>query len=436
MTNFDYGRLSTIFVEVWNEGILGASVGSLISALLIFLFSLVVRGLFARWVIGILQRALERRGLSVATQVVAAMSEPLKLVPVIAGLFFALEKLNLSSEYMLVADRVISSMIVFAVFWALFRMVDPARYLFRGLEQALTPELVDWMLKALKVFIGVLCAATILENWGVDVVAVLAGFGLLGAAVALGAQDLFKNLIGGLLIMAEKRFSRGDWINVDGVVEGTVEAINFRSTLVRRFDKAPVYVPNNFLSDRAVINFSKMTFRRIYWTIGLTYDTSIPQLAAIRDQIEAYLLESEEFVRPDQAATFVRIDKIGESSIDIMLYCFTVTTNWGQWLEIKERLAYRIMEIVHDNGSSFAFPSRSLYVEHWPPGQQPEVFVPPEAGGRVPAPPAAAAAAPPAATARGAAAPGSVWQGGPRQAGVPQQNVPPPDDRRPGAKEE
>lgn len=76
---------------------------------------------------------------------------------------------------------------------------------------------------------------------------------------------MFKNLIGGLLVNGEKRFNLGDWIKVEGVVEGTVEDIGFRSTMVRRFDKAPVYVPNSQLADKAVTNFSAMTHRRIYW---------------------------------------------------------------------------------------------------------------------------------------------------------------------------
>ncbi|MFC3226296.1 mechanosensitive ion channel family protein [Marinibaculum pumilum] len=388
MNREDYDRFWTVVMEVWNEGIFGASVGNLVTALLIFLLFLVLRGLFARWVIGLVQRYLARRGMDLAGRVVDAMAEPLKLIPVIAGLFFAIEHLRFSTDATIVADRLIRSMIVFAVFWALFRMVDPARYLFRRLEELLTAELVDWMMKALKVVIAILGGATILETWGVDVMAVLAGFGLVGAAVALGAQDLFKNLIGGLLIMAEKRFARGDWISVDGVVEGTVEKIGFRSTLVRRFDKAPVFVPNNSLSDQPVVNFSKMTFRRIYWTIGVTYSTTVPQLRAIRDEIEAYILENPAYVRPEEASTFVRIDKFNDSSIDIMLYCFTVTTNWGRWLELKEELAYTIMDIVLRNGSSFAFPSQSVYLEQWPHGDRPELFVPPSADGRaaLPAP--------------------------------------------------
>ncbi len=177
-------------------------------------------------------------------------------------------------------------------------------------------------------------------------------------------------------MIAEKRFNIGDWIRVDGVIEGTVESIGFRSTLIRRFDKAPVFVPNSKLSDHAVINFSSMTHRRIYWKIGVEYRTTVKQLRQIRDSIEQYILESEYFEKPPKVPLFVRIDRFSDSSIDIMVYCFTKTIKWGKWLEIKEALAYRIKEIVEDAGSSFAFPSQSLYVETQPT-EVAEVFVPP-----------------------------------------------------------
>ncbi len=179
-----------------------------------------------------------------------------------------------------------------------------------------------------------------------------------------------------MLVLAERRFLTGDWIKVDGVVEGTVEKIGFRSTLVRRFDKAPVHVPNSSLSDHSVTNFSRMTHRRIYWKIGVEYRTTVSQLRLIRDQIEDFVLGSEVFAHPPEVSTFVRIDSFNDSSIDIMLYCFTRTTNWGEWLEIKEGLAYRIKEIVEGAGSGFAFPSQSVYVESLPQ-DRPETFVPP-----------------------------------------------------------
>ncbi len=120
-----------------------------------------------------------------------------------------------------------------------------------------------------------------------------------------------------------------------------------------------------------------MTHRRIYWMIGVEYRTTVDQLREIRDRIEDYVVDSEEFADPSEVATFVRIDRFGDSSIDIMLYCFTRTIKWGEWLEIKERLAYRVKEIVEGAGAGFAFPSRSVYVETVPFGT-PEPFVPPE----------------------------------------------------------
>ena len=134
---------------------------------------------------------------------------------------------------------------------------------------------------------GWLRAAVLGANDGILSMASL----LIGVAVALGAQDLFKNLISGFLIIAEKRFNIGDWIKVEGVVEGTVEAIGFRSTFVRRFDKAPVYIPNAKLSDNSLINFSSMSHRRIYWRIGVQYRTTIEMLREIRDNIENYIIE-------------------------------------------------------------------------------------------------------------------------------------------------
>ena len=121
---------------------------------------------------------------------------------------------------------------------------------------------------------------------------------------------------------------------------------------------------------------SDLSHRRIYWHIGVEYRTTLEQLKTVREQIEAYILEQPEFAGPDEVSTFVRIDRFSDSSIDIMLYCFTRTTVWAEWLEIKERLAYKVKEIVEGAGTSFAFPSQSIYV-HSLPGEAPELFVPP-----------------------------------------------------------
>lgn len=367
----------SMVVEVWQHGLYGIDIGSILLALVVLALCLLLRKLFTRIVINRLKAVTKHTKTQLDDQVFQCLEGPIRFIPVVLGVFLAVEILPLADPSLVkIGDNIVRTMIIIAIFWGLVRLVGPLSFVLRKLEKVFTPAMVDWLIKAIRIAVVFIGAATILELWGIQVGPILAGLGLLGVAVALGAQDLFKNLISGLLILAEKRYHKGDWIKVDGVVEGTVEYIGFRSTLVRRFDKAPVFVPNSSLSDNAVTNFSAMTHRRIYWKIGVLYSSTIEQLRLIRDRIEAYILENDAFAKPPEVATFVRIDAFSDSSIDIMLYCFTRTTVWGEWLQIKEELAYKVKEIVEGAGSGFAFPSTSLYVETLPT-DAPEPFVPP-----------------------------------------------------------
>lgn len=363
--------------EVWNTGIMGYSFGDMIIAFGIFLGFYILRGLFSRFIFSYIDRWVANSSTKADDMLHSALSEPLRFVFIILGVFFAFQYLNLAGAAGEVADNTTRSLIAIAIFWCLRNAITPLGVLLQELETVLTSEMIDWLITGAKwtiIFVGV---ATILQLWGIQVAPIIAGFGLFGVAVALGAQDLFKNLIGGLSILVEKRFSKGDWIKVDGVVEGTVEAIGFRSTHIRRFDKAPVFVPNTELSNAAITNFSAMTHRRIYWMIGLEYRSSAEQLATVCNGIQDYISTHEDFAQPPEVAQFVRVDSFGPSSIDVMLYCFTKTTDWGQWLEIKEALAFKIKDIVEEAGTGFAFPSQSIYVESMPVLDAPENFTPP-----------------------------------------------------------
>lgn len=365
-----------IAVNVWKKGLLDISIDRFVIAVAILLGFMLIRRLFSKVVIGRIKVITRRTKTMLDDKAIELLEKPVSFIPVILGVFFATEYLNLSGELKLIAERLVRSLVVFVIFWGLVQLVEPLSYFLRRLEKIFTTSLIDWLIKAVKVIFIFIGFATVLEIWGIKIGPILAGLGLFGVAVALGAQDLFKNLISGVLIIAERRFNPGDWIKVNGLVEGTVESIGFRSTKVRRFDKAPVYVPNSELSDNSLINFSNMTQRRIYWVIGVEYKTTVEQLRQIRDNIEKYIMGSGEFAHPPVVPTFVRIDRFSDSSIDIMVYCFTRTIVWGEWLEIKEKLAYRIKEIVEEAGTAFAFPSQSVYVEAMP-SDQAEIFVPP-----------------------------------------------------------
>jgi len=173
----------------------------------------------------------------------------------------------------------------------------------------------------------------------------------------------------------EKRFTIGDVIVVSGEVEGVVEQIGFRSTLVRRFDTTPVMIPNYKFAEQSVTNYTRRHHRRIRWLIGLEYRTSVDQLKNIRDDISNIIENDNNFAKNENTSFFVRVDSFSDSSIDLLVQAFTVTNDWGEYLKIKEDLAVKIIKIVEKNSSGFAFPSQSLYVESLP-FEKPEIFNP------------------------------------------------------------
>lgn len=321
-----------------------------------------VRKPLANLILNIVKKSAQQARIDISSEILETLKRPLHLISLVFAILGSLEILQITGADADVWKSLAQSLITLSLFWMIYSLLPPLTNKIPGIEKLFGKALVGWLVRTFRVITTLLALATILELWGINVAHILAGMGLFGVAVALGAQDLFKNLIAGLLILSEKRMEEGDWIKVDGVIEGTVEQIGFRSTRIRRFDKAPTLVPNTALADRAVTNFSGMTYRRIAWTIGVKYTTTVDQLRAIRDNIESYLLDSSDFVSPPDAVCFVRIDRFSDSSIDIMIYCFTRTTDWGEWLALKEQFAYKIKQIVSAAGTDFAFPSQSLYL--------------------------------------------------------------------------
>ena len=168
-------------------------------------------------------------------------------------------------------------------------------------------------------------------------------------------------MISGILVLVEKRFKIGDWISVDGIIEGIVEKIGFRSTTIRKFDKSLAIIPNFQFAENAVVNVSETSNWLISWIITLQYDTTVEQLKKIRNEIEDHINTSEDYNTSIGVA--VRVDKFSDSSIDMYVRCFTKSSSWNNWLNVKEKLAIAIKEIVEKNGAAFAFPSQSIYVE-------------------------------------------------------------------------
>ncbi|MDC0369922.1 mechanosensitive ion channel family protein [Pelagibacteraceae bacterium] len=349
-----------LFLDVWKEGVSGVNISEIIIALTIFIFFLFLRGVFSKFVVKRLEKYVSKTTNKFDNSLVFSMEGPAKFFPIVLGFFVSTS--YLSGEHGAI-ELINRSLITILIFWTFHQIIGPFSVVIKSVGGLLSRDLINWIIKAIKVLILILGAAAVLELWGIKIGPIIAGLGLFGVAVALGAQDLFKNLISGILVLVERRFQVGDWIFVEGVIEGTVESIGFRSTVVRRFDKSLATIPNFQFAENAVINNSQTTNRRINWMIGLEYRTTSEQLKNIKDQIEEYIKKNDNFSKSENTMLSVKIDQFAASSIDVRLICFTKTKHFQEWLNVKDTLALEIKNIVEKNNASFAFPSTSIYVE-------------------------------------------------------------------------
>ena len=356
-------NFQNLFIEIWQQGIAGINFTQIGLGIVILLLFLLLRGLISSFILKRLENYVAKTSNKFDDALVEASTGPVKFLPIVLGIFVASSYMEFDGKMLIFIDNINRSLITILIFWLIHQIVEPLTYLIRRVEELLSKDLLNWVVKANKILIIFFGFAATLDIWGIKIAPIIAGLGLFGVAVALGAQDLFKNLISGVLVLVEKRFKIGDWIFVEGVIEGIVERIGFRSTVIRKFDKSIATIPNSSFAENAVINISETTHWRISWIITLQYNSTIDQLKNIRDQIEKYIENNKDFKIGDETEHAVRIDKFSDSSIDLYVRCFTVTNEWSEWLKVKERLAVEVKKIVEGNGASFAFPSTSIYVE-------------------------------------------------------------------------
>ena len=225
-------------------------------------------------------------------------------------------------------------------------------------QTRMDPTTLHALVRLLRLMIVIATVLIVLPSLGVEITAVLAFGGIGGIAIGFAAQDLLANFFGGLMIYLDRPFSIGDWIrSPDKEIEGTVEKIGWRLTVVRTFDKRPLYVPNAVFNKLSLENPSRMTNRRIYETIGIRYQDAAKMDVIIED-VKTMLRGHEEI---DTGQTMiVNFNKCAPSSLDFFVYTFTKTTNWVRFHEIKQDVLLRIMDIIFSHGADLAFPTTTI----------------------------------------------------------------------------
>lgn len=350
---------------VLSQTFLGIGLGRYAAAFGVLVLALILRKvlahLFARIVFPFASRTESRYD----DLFLEGIRKPAMLLVVIAGLFIGVQILQLPTEptdLRRFAFALLKALVTFDVAWALFNLVSLldewiSKWVNRT-ESTLDDHLAPFVRKSLRAFIIFIAALMAIQNLGYSISGLLASLGIGGLAVALAAKDTLANIFGSLMIILDRPFHIGDWIKA-GDLEGTVEEVGFRSTKIRTFAKTLISVPNSVITNMAVDNLSRMPKRRIKLTVGVTYETTPGQMREAVKQIRQ-MLQSHAAV--DQDFMLVHFTDFGASSLDILVYCFTRTTVWAEYLQAREEVCTEIMDILAALGMEIAFPSRSLYL--------------------------------------------------------------------------
>lgn len=249
--------------------------------------------------------------------------------------------------------------------WTILRFID-----FIGLillkraeatESKLDDQFVPYIKSGLKIIVVVLALFFVLGFiFKVNIVALVGGLGIGGLALALASKETVENLFGSFTIFFDKPFTVGDHVKV-GNVEGFVEGIGLRSTRIRTLERSLLTIPNKKMIDAELENVTLRSMWRARFFIGLTYSTSAEQLKAVIKDIFDYINAHPQ----TRENPVVKFNEFNSSSLDILVVYFVLTSEMETFLNIKEEINFKIMEIVKQHGCSFAFPSTSVYVEKW-----------------------------------------------------------------------
>jgi len=351
-----YPILTTYFFDL--------TYGQILLAFIVFIATLFVRPLVIKVLISFLKKIASKTKTKYDYRVVVNLEKPLKFTFLTIGFYILVSLLYLNNK---VVNLTLVSMAIFSFFWIVIAILEGLQgMIYQTLAQVskeLSSELARFIIRIIKIVIWVMAISSILSIWGVNVTALIASLGIGGLAFALAAKDAAANLFGSIAIMVDNSIKVGDWVKVDNI-EGIVEDIGMRTTKIRTFYKSLVAIPNSIVANSHIENFSRRDIRRIKASIGVTYDTSVGQIQNIIKDIKNMLKSHNGISQED--IMLVNFNNFGDSAQEILVYTFTNTANWQEYLDIKEDIYYKIKEIVSKYGSSFAFPSESIYIESMP----------------------------------------------------------------------
>lgn len=341
----------------------------------IFVLGLLFKRLIGRYLGGLIFGLLDKSKLQFNRDSFdRSLQQPLNSLVLLGTIFVASQQLQFPSSWDLAPADIFGLRMILkqgfallfatTVFWTLLRFVDfIGEIMIRRVEATtnkMDNQIVPFAIEIAKVMVIVLGVLTIMSSiFNVNIAALATGLGIGGLAIAMASKESLENLLGSFTIFLDKPFTYGDIVTVNGYT-GTVEKVGFRSTRIRTFDKSIVTVPNKNMVNAELDNLGLRPIRRVKFSIGVTYGTSVNQLKTIVQAIEV-MINSHPHTTTSDAR--VRFQEFGDSSLDILVIYYVNSPDWDLLIDTRQEINFKIIEIIQDQGSDFAFPTTSVYLE-------------------------------------------------------------------------
>ena len=326
----------------------------------IFIIFFLFRGLFSRLVI----KAYHTITKSEKATKESSMYKPLNTFFVFLGAWISANILPINQEILFYINEVFRVIGIFFVFKAISSLIHEESFILKSILKNPNNKAVNgFICRIIRVFIWMIFFIIAINEIGWNLSgfsALVTGLGIGSAAIALAAQDLVKSLLSGFVILTDKPFSIGDWIEV-GNFQGSVIDITFRSTRIQSYNNSIITIPNSIVTAEYVTNWNRLPSRRFDCLLNLSLDTTAEQIKSIVKKLRV-ILENNPEVKKDTVQ--VSLTDITSYSSDVKIFLYTKRTNYNEFLQVKQDLLCDILELVEKENIDLAYPTQTLYVKN------------------------------------------------------------------------
>lgn len=366
--NFKASWDKEYFPEWARREIMGIRFWQIVGLFCAILLGLIIK-MIAESLVKMVKSLVTEKETSVKYRSIVAVEKPIGLLTASIWGLFSIYYLRFEGHSLAILTTFIQALLGMSLVWAAYRFVDvislSASRWAKQSDNDLDDHLVPMITRAVRIFVVIFGVLLVIQNLGFNVMSLVAGLGLGGLAFALAAKDTAANLFGSIMIIIDRPFRVGDWIK-NSDVEGTVEQIGFRSTRIRTFYNSLISIPNSILATTNIDNMGLRQYRRVKAYLGVTYDTPPEKLEAFIEGIKN-IIEANEHTRKDYY--HVVFNSYGNSSLNILLYCFLKVPDWSDELVQKQNLYLEILRLAEALKIDFAFPTTTLHMETFPEKQ-------------------------------------------------------------------